>query len=409
MKKTFFDVNDKYNTITIKYYFIQGIRNDNYTKRNLLSSILLDSTKNYKTIEEVNLALDNFYGAYLSSRVIELSNRQAVYFKLEFLNPSILNDPNYTIENVYNFFKEIIYNSNIKNDKFDDYYFKREKEGLKIYLKEETTNPDLYSTKKALELVYKDTIFEKSIEGNLEELKEITNENLYKEYLNMINNDDLIIEIIGNIKESDKQIFDIYSDTIKLDYYNIIENENYEEIVEYLECDSSYLRLVYKTNIKRFDKDFYAFLVFKEILGGDAYSILFSNVREKEGLCYSIGATIFSNKSLLMIYATINNKDYHKVIASINKEILNIQNGNIDSKLINTVKEAIIDYYNKLEDRNDNKVNDDILNEVYDIKGSYYDIINEIKKVTYNDVIRVSRSIKLIRKYYLNGDTNDRK
>lgn len=404
MKKILFDINDKYNTITIKYYFLQDRRNDNLTLRNIISSILLDGTINYKTPEDIEAKLDSFYGARIYSKVSVKGNKQAILFALEFVDPKLLNDKEYTIESVYSFFKEVLYKPYLKNNLFEQKNFKKQIKALENDLLSEIDNRDYYANNKIRRIIYRNTPGEYDIYGYLSDLKKITNEDLYKEYLNVINKNDLLIEVIGNINDNEKNLFENYNDDLRLEYYDIPQNDEFISIKEHIPSDASYLRLAYKTNITRFDEDYFSFIVFKELLAGDAYSFLFQNTRERLGLCYSIYSMYYCSKGVLMISSSFENKNYYNIIKSINEEIDKIRKGLFDDSLLSAVKNSIIDSYNKSLDSNRNNLDDNEIKQLYGINKSLFDFIPQLLKVCREDVIKVSNSIKLIGEYYLNGD-----
>ena len=74
----------------------------------------------------------------------------------------------------------------------------------------------------------------------------------------------------------------------------------------------------------------YVSYIYSYILGGGPDSMLFKNVREKNSLCYSINASIYSISDLMIIKSGINAKDVSKAIKIIKEQVKKIKKGNFD-------------------------------------------------------------------------------
>lgn len=89
------------------------------------------------------------------------------------------------------------------------------------------------------------------------------------------------------------------------------------------------------------DKDYFALIVFNAMFGEFAHSVLFTEIREKEGLAYSISSQLNVFTGLLEVYAGIEKDNRNQAIRGISRELNNIKLGRFSSSLLNQTKKII--------------------------------------------------------------------
>ena len=146
----------------------------------------------------------------------------------------------------------------------------------------------------------------------------------------------------------------------------------------------------------------YALQIYLYLLGLGPNSKLFTNVREKESLCYSIGVTARYVNSLMMVTAGIDAVNFDKTIDLIDKQISDMCNGNFKAKDIEAAKLSLKSSYQELLESPHSIINFS--------EASYYLNYDPIKKrikkidlVTKEDIINVAKKIKLNTIYLLEG------
>ena len=99
---------------------------------------------------------------------------------------------------------------------------------------------------------------------------------------------------------------------------------------------------------KRDDPDFYKAYILNHILGGSGFtSRLYTEIREKRGLAYSIGSYLYPKKNAGLIkgYAGTANERVNETLKVLKKEWRLIANGGIDKKTLNSAKTYLIGSY----------------------------------------------------------------
>ncbi|MGN1302837.1 MAG: hypothetical protein ACI4VO_04260, partial [Clostridia bacterium] len=106
----------KFKTITVEVNFRRKLKKEEITLRNLLKSILLYTTKDFKTEQELIRETENLYDLKLISSNMRIGNDSNLSFKVRFLNDKYTEKSmnEYSIS----FLMDVLFNPNVENDKF---------------------------------------------------------------------------------------------------------------------------------------------------------------------------------------------------------------------------------------------------------------------------------------------------
>lgn len=400
---------NRFKTINMQIIFSNKIRKEDITKRNFLSDMLTYSCNKYKTKKEVSIVSQNLYAANVYSTSYRLGNRYNTDINLYFLNEKYSESG--MTEKSIDFLKEIIFNPNIKDNRFDSNSFNIIKNNMKIQIESVKENTKKYSMIKMLENMGSNEPYSYHGFGYIEDLEKINEENLYQYYKEFMTTSNIEIYVIGDIDFDsieklirEKFKFNIYRK--KTDNPTIVHKKIRKRIKmivdEEEEISQSKLTIGCKLDkLTDFEKN-YVLTLYNIILGGGSESLLFQTVREKNSLCYYINSSSNKVDNLIIVSSGISRGSFKKVLNLIKKEFKNIEKGNFDDSLIETAK---IRYKS-------------VLDEIYDypnqIISSYYasevlgvDFPNvrkeKIMKVTKEDIVEMSKKIKIDTVYLLGG------
>lgn len=163
--------------------------------------------------------------------------------------------------------------------------------------------------------------------------------------------------------------------------------------IEYLDTQTGYIMMGFRgANIC--DNDTFALDVLAEILGGGKSSKLYRNIKEQKGIAYSISASngSYRDDGIFYISANFMPTNAEKVEKSIFDEITYIQKYGVTEEELNTAKKMIEQetYYARESTSNISSE----LGYIIALTGSsdlYKDYIENIKKVSANDVQRAAQ------------------
>lgn len=400
---------DRFKTINIRVNFKRKVNKEEITKRNLLTRVLFESNEYYKTSRLIEIETEKLYGLMLRSSSNISGNYAIMSFESSFLNqeytsPEILKQ---SLEFVLSF----IFNPDIENKAFNSKNFNLCKESLKQEIECLKENPNRYGMQKMLMTMDANAPYSYCVDGSIEDLEKITEENLYEYYKSTIKSDLIDIFVIGNIENIN--IKQIINATFKINTLKKTTESHYikhtkinnriKTKIEKMNLEQSKLYIGCKLdNLTPFEQK-YVMNIYSFILGGSPNSRLFTNLREKNSLCYSINSSYQPAFNLLIITAGIDSENIKKSINLIKQELHNIEQGNFEE---NEIKAGIITYKNTFKEIEDSAFS--ILNAYTSCEYLDYDPIEkrvkEIEKITKKDIISVSKKIHIDTIFMLEGE-----
>ena len=384
----------------IKINFKRKTNRSEMTKLNFLTHLLLLSSKKYKTERIILNRAKELYDMSEEAFVNIYGNATILCFRFTFLKDEYT-EKNNSLQ-VLDFINEILFNPNVKNNKFDKKSFEIAKSEVIDEIKTYQENKNAYSRIKMLEYMDKESPAAIETIGTLEDLEKITPENLYDFYLDVFKNSTIDTFVFGDIEKSKLSFLNNKGIKQKINYVYKSKPSTLKTYIERDKINQSRLVIGYNILDLTAIEAEYALQIYLYILGLGPNSKLFINVREKESLCYSISVTARYVNSLMMITAGIDANNFDKTVALISEQIEAMKKGEFQIKEIASAKLSIKTSYQ------------DILENPYTIINSYestaylgYDSIktriNKIDAVTKEDIIQVANKIKINTVFLLEG------
>ncbi len=404
---------NKFKTITIKINFKRPLKKEDITKRNILSELLIKSTKKYHSERLLSIATEELYGINYSSYSLTSGRYGILGFNFSFLNEEYTETG--IIKEVIEFIKEIIFNPNIENDAFEEKSFSIAKNIVKDDIEITKENPNQYSLNRMYDLLDEKSFLSYHPEGDLEDLQKVTSKNLYDFYKDILQNDMIDIFVLGDLKEENiheiSKLFHFEErKTYKQSHYitDVLRREKVKEVKEKSTFTQSKMCIAYNLNdLSDFERDYVSY-IYSFILGGGGDSKLFKIVREKNSLCYSISSFINRIYSLMTIRLGFDQKNYDKVLINIEKCLDDMKKGKFDEKAIKRAKSM---YKNSLREIYDRPYS--ILNMYASKEYLKLDDIEErekkIEKVDKNSIVEFAKKVEENLIYCLEGGSHEEK
>lgn len=404
---------NKFKETKIVINFKRKVKKEEITIRSILSKILLESSKNFPTSRLMTIETENLYNLMFNSLTYLSGNYSVISFETMFLNDEYIDDE--LFDKALDFVLDVITNPDIDNNAFKQSKFLLVKKSLEEEIQSLKDNPSRYGMIRLYEEMARGSVSSYNAIGYLEDLENIDEKKLYG-YYNSVLKSDLIDIFVISPKESD-EIKNIFASKFNLNTLKKKSDSHYvtydsyrslnKIIHEKADFEQSKLYIGCKFDkLSEFERK-YVSIVYSYILGGGPSSKLFTVVREKNSLCYSISSSYKAISNFLIISAGINASDFKKCLRLTKKEIKNMASGNFEDEKIS---EAIITYLNSFKELKDSPgalLGTYISHEYLDA-----DLIEErekeIKKVTKEMVINFARKVHVDTVYVLEGsDENE--
>ena len=401
----------KFKTITVEVNFREKMSKDSITMRNLLKSVLLSTNKNFQNERELIKETENLYDLKLISSNTRIGNYSNLAFKIRFLNEK------YTEKsmNEYSigFLLDVIFNPDVENNSFKKEIVNKCKLKLEKSIKSLSDNKLKYALFKLLETTV-DKPYSYNSYGYLEDLEKINPQNLYEYYQKVINTNYIDVFVVGDVNTDD--IKEIFKNNFKANTFKKVQNDlliselkprqRIKKVVEKDTVNQTQLTLLCSLNdLTTFERK-YTLLVYGELLGGSSNSLLFDTVREKNSYAYYINASAKAYDNILMIYSGIEPGNSDNVLKLIKKTLQNISKGKFDDKQLESAKETIISSIKASMDSPAGIINTYYAKILID-SLLFKERMENISKITKEDIMELSKKINLNTLFLLEGETNE--
>ena len=402
---------EKFKTNLLSVYFTIPYKRDTVTYAALLPSVLTRGSVDFPTLKDMSRHLDDLYSASLSYGVREKGELEVMYFTAEYISDNFINE-NLT-DKIADFLKSLILNPLVKDNAFNEAFVKSEKNNLENSIKGLINDKKEYAETKCREAMFGKNGCGMPEVGYEEDLKDITPQNLYDFYLNVINNSKIDIFISGTVN-SDAE------NTVKSRLANaFVEREvsykssgiaeyktrDMQNVIENADVVQSKLCIGLICGTEPVSDDFYALVLANCIFGASPFSKLFNNVREKLSLAYYAFSRLTRIKSYMLISAGIQTENYQKAYDEIMVQYNKMIVGDIEDFEIEAAKNYLANAYHSLTDSLSG-MEDYLLSQI--ILGTDETIdefLNKLMAVKKDEIIKVMKKIKFDTVYFLKGKT----
>ena len=404
---------EKFKTNLIAIFLSMPITKENVTKNSLLSAVLRRGSKNMSTQEQISQELEEMYGASFDCGLDKTGDNHILKFYLESVNDKFLpqTDENMLKTSIEKLL-EIVFNPLVENGAFKEEYVKQEKENVKRIIEGKPDNKARYAFDRCVEEMYKDEPYGLYKYGYIEDLEQITAQDLYNYYQIMIAECKIDIFVSGNISEVHeivKQNENIQKLQEREPDYKINNVEpkaevEEKEVIEEMEVTQGKLTIGLDLHLENEEQKYDAML-YNAILGGTANSKMFQEVREKASLAYTAGSSYVRYKSNIFIKCGIEIKNYEKAMEIIRKQLEDMKNGVFTDEDIENAKKGIISGIKAIDDEQDTEITYFFGQELTGSKTSLEEYIEKIQKVSKDDIIKVANSININTIYFLKDNS----
>ena len=399
----------KYKTNRIVFRMTGSLNKQTIAKRALVSQMLATANQTYPTVQAFKERLASLYGTQLSTRVSTKGLTHSVDIELTYLKEVYTPTDTGFFWEVLGFLKDCLYKPLSRVAQYQNKVFDIEKQNLITYLDVDNENNYYYSEIKGRELYFVNEGLKVPKYGQAELVEAETSFTAYQEFQNMLTKDRIDIFMVGEY--DDYQVlqglhkFPLEGRQVDLQFsYSQPYSNVVKESIEPRQSSQSILQLGYQIPCQYGETDYFTLIVFNAMFGEFAHSTLFTTIREKEGLAYSISSQFDIFTGLLEVNAGIERSNRNQAMRGISRELNHIKLGRFSSSLLNQTKK-IIRMNALLSEDNALTLVEQCFNRVIfgDKSLSLEDWLTKIDKVTKKDVCRVARQVKLQSLFFLEG------
>lgn len=393
----------KFKDICISINFLNKGTKISATERCLLSMMLVDRCNKYNTKKEMSDMCDHLYGCSLGSRVLTYGKAHCIELRSKIINPVYIHENHNIINDWLNFVHEVIFNPLIVDGEFDDNLFDENRKNLYSRIKRKEDEAQSYTVSRLLDMV-KDYPLGIKARGDLESLKAITKEDVYKQYQQLLNEDQIEIIVCGDFDEKQitKQILDklnFKDRNDEIETFYVIDSNDYGSVKEEKNYSQTNIAILYSTGISITDELYPTLKVCNGIFGQLPSSFLFQVVREQHSLCYSISSNLISYDGACIVTTGIEKENVDMTLNLINEQIKKCQNGEFSDEMLDTTKRMLVNALLSSLDEMSSIVGYNLGNSILKRNYPIEDNIQNVMNVTKEDCMKVFNKMKHMATY----------
>ncbi|WP_203246282.1 EF-P 5-aminopentanol modification-associated protein YfmF [Sporosarcina beigongshangi] len=325
---------DQFKTVNFSVKWKTALDEKKSAQRTVLSNVLQDSNGRYRTQTALRNALDELYGTVLYTDVAKRGESHIFSLYAECVNEEYLSESG-VLDEVLGLIQTTIFNPNLVDGQFDEAIVNREKRSVIERIRSVYDDKTRYAQKRMLELIRPNSAASASSYGTEADVGALTSADLFAAYNDMINNDEVVIYIVGDIDIADMiekvtAAFTLNARQRQATPQPIVnEPVAVQHIGEQQDMKQGKLHLGFSTPVTFHHPDYAKMQVTNGVFGGFAHSKLFMNVREKESMAYYASSAYASHYGLLYVMAGIDAELEDKAVTLIKEQLVALQQGDI--------------------------------------------------------------------------------
>jgi predicted Zn-dependent peptidase len=403
---------DKLKTTTVGVYIHRPLNREEVSFNTVLPLVLKNSSVLCPGRDATAKYLENLYGAALGSAVMKRGEDHVIYFDAETIADCYAPNNEKLVSELLRLVMSVLFDTDAaKKGAFDEKLVEQEKKNTADAIDAFVNDKRRYALWRCQQETARGTAFEILSMGDKEGLEKINAKNLYHHYKSIITSSVIDIYICGkaDIDKVEKTIRE-YTDNLsfsaaQVPRTDIIErNENdINTVKEEMDVTQGKLSIGFLTGIKPEDPDSCALTVFNSLFGAGAHSKLFNNVREKLSLAYYASSQLERFKGMLTVNAGVEFENFQKAYDETLVQLEEIKKGNISEHEFNSSISAVINTCRSYYDDQRALASYYLTEKISGRDLSLEDYIENLQKVTVEEVAAVAKKIKLDTVYFLKG------
>lgn len=393
-----FLITDKFKDVHFSIRFVGKNKEPNVTMRNLLSYLMVDRSENYPTKQSIHLKTDDLFALSYDVKTNAYGTKHVLEMKFTTLSERYSKEPH--LAQAITFIEECLRKPLINEETLTE-----AKQNMRFNLLRTMDKPNTLAALNAYALGGINEPLALFSQGRVDLMEKITVDNL-KEYLNrLLSEDDVFVIGVGQIDPHYEEVLNaIYhkpKSFINCSY--CVSDKPYQEGKLTMNVKQTSLVTLYTLHTNNIDPKYMSYRVMSYLLGSLPNSLLFTEIREKRNLCYSIYSNLMHYDGILSIHTGISKKQQALVLQLIDEQIQILRENAFSETLFQSAKVLLINNIKAIEDDVSSWMNMTfsawLLNKGFDLMR-YIAEINEVERV---DIAYAAHSLKKLCTYTVIG------
>lgn len=408
---TFYRINsDKFKTSRADLFFVDNLSKERASGNAILPLMMRRGCESYPSVKELESKLEELYGADIDGGVTKKGELQFTGFHMSHISDRYTKGER-LFDQCSDLLMCILEKPLVEEGGFKKSLFRQERDNMVDYIRSRINDKMRFSLSRCVEEMCADEPYSTPEDGTEEDALLLDPQNTLAIYEEMIKTYPAYAYISGEVDDKSIQRFIdgfLKSDRGEIKKINpICINKDVKEVRKFdekMDISQGKLCMGFRTHVEPASEDYYPMVVYNGILGGDAHSKLFRNVREKASLAYYAQSVLEKYKGLMIIMSGIEAENRGKAEEIILEQVDAMKKGDILKEDIEASLKALETGMKTMQD-SQGAIVDFFMSQHLTDSGEDFDSMTEkLKAVTLDDVVRVAQKVQLDTIYFLKPD-----
>lgn len=399
----------KFKAFRVCLIFHRPLTREEVSLNTLLAAVMKMQSKNYPNAGKIAEELEELYGAELIVRASKYGERQLIKIGIRGICDEALGEKG-NFERAMKLLYDIAFCAG-DNGAFSESIVKTEKKNIKDAILAQKNDKGTYSVLRLQEEMCKTEPYGINPMGYIDDLERTDKKALWEHYQRVIKESAVDIIFTGNFKEDAalKTAESFFKDLSERSGINIKEqfppfSGEIKRVTEKTDVTQGKLCMGFRAAKGMSDKNYPAALVYNSVFGGSAVSKLFNNVREKLSLCYYVGSSLDRLKEIMIVRSGVEFENFGKAYDEIMAQQSLMEKGEFSDEEIDFAKKQLIGAYEANLDSISATAEYYTMQILLGTDVSVGEMIDKIKNVTREEIIREARGMKLDTVYFIDKE-----
>lgn len=400
---------NRFKTYAITLFAGTPLEEQTVTSTALIPYVLRRGTARFPETIQLREQLDNMYGAGFGFNIVKRGNTQFIQLRMDVINDRFVNSEHSLLNGALQYLGDVLTNPLIEQGGFREAYVDAEKGTLKKQLDSIINDKIHYAAERCIQEMCEHEPYRLNASGKLEDLPHINANSLFQRYSDWLSEAQFDLYVVGDttLEEVTKlveQNFQMPASAKPIQYKPAEASHSVSSVktvVDRMEVSQGKLNLGLRMNVGYADPDYVCALVYNGILGTYPHSKLFVNVREKESLAYYCSSRYDAHKGIVTIQSGIEFENYEKALGIIEKQLDDMKAGHISDVELEQTKAMLTNAMREILDNANDIAGFDFNKQYANVDRSVESVIEQISKVSKDDVQRIANQVALDTIYFL--------
>lgn len=391
------------------FQLVRPMCKEEAAKNALLPAVLLRGTRNCPDLRAVTQRLDELYGAAVSPLVRRVGDYQTTGVYCGFMDDRFALPGDRVLAPMLDFLRELLLDSPLENGAFLSDFVESEKKNLISTIESDRNDKRVYATQRLLRTMCAGDSFGIPRLGEIEDAAAISPEGLTEHYREILRTSPMELLYVGSAPEEQvvsaiRPLLDaLEREPMTLSPQTAFVPGPGSDLTETLDVAQGKLCMGFTTPVTNRCAELPAMQMLNVIFGGGMTSKLFQNVREKMSLCYSIDASYYGAKGILLVNAGIDFDKEAVTRQEILRQLDACRKGDISEAEMTAAREALLSSLRSVPDSPGSIENFTSTAALSGLVFSRESYMEAVQKVTLEDVVKCAGSVALNTTYFLKG------